>query len=71
MGKRPRSAVRAADVHPHHDPMTDDEIDAYWAEQARLPLFKRDRLWWAEVAFPTVVMTLFGIGWAIVIFFVL
>jgi hypothetical protein len=37
----------------------DDEIRAFWEEQSRLPWRERDSLWWIEVAFPTVVVTVF------------
>jgi predicted nucleic acid-binding protein len=38
------------------------EIKDFWEEQDRLPLLKRDSIWWWEVAGPRAFFWLVGVG---------
>lgn len=38
------------------------EADPYWEAQKHLPLWRRDRMWWIEVAFSNIVLSIFALG---------
>jgi hypothetical protein len=40
----------------------DEEIQAWWAEQAELPLFKRDWMWWMEVGLSNIVIAIVALA---------